>query len=351
MATTLRDIAARVGTSEATVSLVLNGRQYHRVSQAMRERIEEVARELNYRPNRQAQLLAGGKTKTVALLVNRLLNQFFAEYLSVMESRLSDEGYHAVPFETLSQADRAEDLLGMIDQRLCDAIIALEYTGDPEKSRKRGADFPLTLRVEEFGHKADPSGKANTVFVDYAPATRRLFETFREAGATRIGLLTDTRHDVNLPPLQRSARAESQLAMITELGLFRDPTQCVSLSQESDLSEWALAAETLLTREPGIDCLLIHNATVTPAVLHQLEMMGRKVGRDIAVATYDDPISAKWLGGGLTVVREPIEDVAASLVRTTLDRIEERRTEQGDGTAEVRHEAELVTRASSNLSR
>jgi len=46
MATTLRDIAARVGTSEATVSLVLNGRQYHRVSKAMRERIERVAREL-----------------------------------------------------------------------------------------------------------------------------------------------------------------------------------------------------------------------------------------------------------------------------------------------------------------
>jgi DNA-binding LacI/PurR family transcriptional regulator len=42
--------------------------------------------------------------------------------------------------------------------------------------------------------------------------------------------------------------------------------------------------------------------------------MGRRVGEDIAVATYDDPISARWLGGGLTVVREPIAAVADSLV-------------------------------------
>lgn len=346
MATTLRDIAARVGTSEATVSLVLNGRQFHRVSKQMRERIERVARELNYRPNRQAQLLAGGKTKTVALLVNRLLNQFFAEYLSVIESKLSGEGFHCVPFETLSRADRAEELLGMIDQRLCDAIIALEYTGDPEKPRTRGKVFPLTVRVEEFGHKADPAENAGTVFVDYEPATRHLFETLKSSGATRIGLLTDTRHDVNLPPTQRSARAASHAAMLADLGLYREPTQCVSLSQESPLEEWARATQRLLTQEPEIDCLLVHNATVTPAVLYQLSVMGRRVGDDIALATYDDPVSAKWLGNGLTVVREPIDAVAESLVQTTMHRINESAVDR-----EARHEAELVVRGSSRLAR
>jgi DNA-binding LacI/PurR family transcriptional regulator len=346
MATTLRDIAARVGTSEATVSLVLNGRQYHRVSKAMRERIERVARELDYRPNRQAQLLAGGRTMTVALLVNRLLNQFFAEYLSVIESKLSARAFHAVPFETLSRADRAEELLGMIDQRLCDAIIALEYTGDPEKARERREGFPLVVRAEQFGRRADSTGAAGTVFVDYEPATRHLFETLRGSGARRIGLLSDTRHDLNLPGPQRSARAESQRQILTDLGLFSDPSQCVSLSQESDLGAWARATEALLTRDPAIDCLLVHNATVTPAVLHQIAALGRRVGEDIALATYDDPISAKWLGSGLTVVREPIETVAEALVQKTLDRI--------DGNAEstdARLEAELVVRGSSRLSR
>jgi len=346
MPTTLRDIAERVGTSEATVSLVLNGRQFHRVSQKMRERIEEVARELNYRPNRQAQLLAGGKTKTVAVLVNRLLNQFFAEYLSVLESELSKNGYHAVPFETLSQPDRAEKLLGMIDQRLCDAIIALEYTGNPERSTSRGSKFPLTVRVEVFGEHADPAGTAGAVHVDYKPATDRLFHVFHEAGARCVGLLTDTRHDLNLPPVQRSARAKCQAETLAELGLLSSPTQCVSLSQESPLSAWAHATEELFKQHPEIDCLLVHNATVIPAVLHQLSVMGRTPGRDLAVATYDDPISARWLGGGLTVVREPITDVASTLVSQTLERLGVSQPQ-----ASGRHEAELVVRPSSSLVR
>jgi LacI family transcriptional regulator len=346
MPTTLRDIAVRVGASEATVSLVLNGRQYHRVSQGMRDRIEQVANELNYRPNRQAQLLAGGKTNTVAVLVNRLLNQFFAEYLSVLESDLSAHGLHVVPFETLSRANRAESLLGMIDQRLCDAIIALEYTGDPSQSASRGEDFPLTVRVEEFGKEADPVGQAGVVRIDYKPASDRLFEVFREAGAQKIGLLTDTRHDVTLPPAQRSARAKAHVAMMRSQRFAFEPTQCVSLSQESDLVDWAQATERLLRAEPEIDALLVHNATVIPAVLHQISVMGRRVGEDLAVATYDDPISARWLSGGLTVVREPIAAVAHSLVEATLVRVR-----NGAEPSRTRHEAELIVRASTNLRR
>jgi DNA-binding LacI/PurR family transcriptional regulator len=234
----------------------------------------------------------------------------------------------------------------MIDQRLCDGIIALEYTGDPEKRRDRSAAFPLVVRVEEFGHRAEPTAGAGSVFVDYEPATRNLFETFKSIGASRIGMLTDLRHDVTLPEAERSARGQSQRGMLTGLGLFHRPTQCVSLSQESDLSEWAYATEKLLTDEPEIDCLLIHNATVTPAVLYQLAQMGRRVGDDIAVATYDDPISARWLGGGLTVVREPIPAVAESLVRTVLDRVAGKTASDG-----TRLEAELVVRGSTRLVR
>lgn len=346
MATTLRDIAAVVGTSEATVSLVLNGRQYHRVSAAMRERIERVARELNYRPNRQAQLLAGGKSKTIALLVNRLLNQFFAEYLSAVESRLSDRGYHAVPFETMSQPERAEQILGMIDQRLCDGVVALEYTGDPSATREQDEIFPVVVRTETFGAAGEAESGSGSVFVDYEPATRRLFETFRSIGARRIGMLTDLRHDLNLDPSERSPRGEAQLRMLSELGLFSGPSQCVARSQEADLSEWAHATRKLLEQEPAIDCLLIHNATVTPAVLYQLAACGRRIGEDIAVATYDDPISARWIGGGLTVIREPIPAVADSLVTAVLDRIDGHTRSDG-----ARHEAELVIRGSSTLVR
>jgi DNA-binding LacI/PurR family transcriptional regulator len=67
----LEDVAARVGISRSEVSRVLNGRVRagKGVGAATRERILQVAREMNYRPNRAAQNLARGRTDTVALMM------------------------------------------------------------------------------------------------------------------------------------------------------------------------------------------------------------------------------------------------------------------------------------------
>jgi DNA-binding LacI/PurR family transcriptional regulator len=119
------------------------------------------------------------------VLVNRLLNQFFAEYLSAVESKLSAlTGYHVVPFETLSRADRAEELLGMIDQRLCDAIIALEYTGDPEKSASTVARPSRSSSASRSSAPRRSVGRPG-VFVDYEPASAEPLRGVREAGARR----------------------------------------------------------------------------------------------------------------------------------------------------------------------
>ncbi|USN99534.1 MAG: LacI family DNA-binding transcriptional regulator [Phycisphaeraceae bacterium] len=344
MAATLKDIAAIVGISEPAVSLVLNGRQYHRVSKAMRARIEEVARELDYRPNRQAQLLAGKRTNTVALLVNSLLNQFFAEYLSAVEVELRDASFHTIPFETHSDPKRAEDILGMVDQRICDAVIAIEYTTDPSLAAGRKPDFPLVTRSESLGERHDPATVNVAVWVEYEPAIRHLFMHFKRVGARRIGLLLDSRNDLTRPETERSPRAVAYEKILTSLGLYSGGSQCQSLSQEAELADWAKATEALLTREPEIDCVLVHNALVAPAVLHQLAVMGRRVGRDIAVATYDDTVTTPWLVGGLTVVCEPIPEVSKALVEATLAII------KGDDVPErAPIEAKLIARASSNL--
>ena len=67
----LEDVAARIGVSRSEVSRVINGRirEGKGVGPAMRQRILDVAREMNYRPNRAAQSLARGRTDTVALMM------------------------------------------------------------------------------------------------------------------------------------------------------------------------------------------------------------------------------------------------------------------------------------------
>ena len=65
---TLADVAEQAGVSPTAVSLVLNNRPGSRLSPDTADRIRQVADELGYRPNRAAQSLRLGKTRTIGLL-------------------------------------------------------------------------------------------------------------------------------------------------------------------------------------------------------------------------------------------------------------------------------------------
>src|SRR5438046_7495207 len=72
---TVKDIAAAVGVSVATVSNVLNDRP--NVGRANRQKVLRVAKQLAYRPNRAAQAMRTGRTRAIGLVLPDLTNPFF----------------------------------------------------------------------------------------------------------------------------------------------------------------------------------------------------------------------------------------------------------------------------------
>src|SRR5438132_235757 len=72
---TLKDIAAALGVSVATVSNVFNGRP--NVGCATRQKILRVAKQMEYRPNRAAQAMRTGRTRAIGLVLPDLTNPFF----------------------------------------------------------------------------------------------------------------------------------------------------------------------------------------------------------------------------------------------------------------------------------
>ena len=64
---TIIDIAKRAGVSFKTVSRVLN--EAPTVAEALRHKVEEAMRELDYKPNRAASLLRGGKAHSLGLII------------------------------------------------------------------------------------------------------------------------------------------------------------------------------------------------------------------------------------------------------------------------------------------
>ncbi len=331
MPVTLRDISQIAQTSEATVSLVLNGKKYGRVSSATRRRIEKIAQDMGYEPNHQAQRLATGKAMAIGLLLNDLSNPFFANYASLLQARLSAKGYHGLPFETHGEIDREAEMIRMVDRSFCDAVVLLTHvfhrnTGLGE--RLPIGRIPAVVRFEHYSGIIEPDHPYCAVNVNYATGIAALIDHLADTGRQTLGMVV---HRIgNHPwsePRHMTDRARCIGREVERVGLRSDAGYVAVGSETEPLQSWYELTRQLLTDRPEIDALLVHNAQTAAPSLAAAQDAGRTVGRDLALATYDDPDYGEWLGPGLTVVREPAERIADALAERIVALINGQRPE------------------------
>jgi LacI family transcriptional regulator len=319
MTATLKDISVRAQTSEATVSLVLNGRHFNRVSLKTREKIESIARELGYVPRRAAQILATGKTHNIGVILNDLSNPFFGLYASLIQQRLWDNGYTSLPMETGACKDRERQLLAWLPQKSVDGIIALESLwghNDAYLNVQKAA--PFVLRHQDNGRLR--VGYSH-VSVDYHTGVEQLAQHLKQQGWDQVGLLIQTQqlsHDEHQPIHPRTQMLESAMR---EHGLNCPQPWWYAADESKSMEHWYEQTIAMLKTHPQINALIVHNAIAAPAVYAGVEAVGRSVGKDLAIATFDDNAFTPWLRPGVTVVHEPMQEIADQLVDLLLMRI------------------------------
>ena len=90
----MKDIAKDLNVSVVTVSKVL--RNHSDISPAMKQRVLQRMKELNYQPNWTARSLVTGKTFMIGLIVPDLVHPFFAEVAKGLSKVIREKGYSLV---------------------------------------------------------------------------------------------------------------------------------------------------------------------------------------------------------------------------------------------------------------
>ena len=75
------DVAKKAGVSRTTVSLVLNNVPGINIRDDTRQRVRQVAKELNYHPDSRGRKLASGRSNTIGLVLRQSHEQVFADAL------------------------------------------------------------------------------------------------------------------------------------------------------------------------------------------------------------------------------------------------------------------------------
>ncbi len=183
--TRLEDIALRVGVSRSEVSRVLNGRirEGRSVGRAKQEMIWQVAREMNYQPNRAAQSLARGKTDSVALLLKldsrRELFPHYHEIVGALTYTLNEWGLNLMLVQ--SDDDQTPTLERLARARPCDAVILTDMqVDDPRPDLLERMDLPFMIRGSA------PRPGLTAVGMDNAAVGYKAIEFLKRLGHRRI---------------------------------------------------------------------------------------------------------------------------------------------------------------------
>lgn len=143
---TIKDVAAKAGTSSCTVSYVLSGKKGRYITPEMRKRVEDAVKELNYVKSRNAASLKGASTKLIAIVVPQFDNQFFTRVVSFAESVLVENGYDIIIFNTADDHEREMDILNRALQlRVSGVIITPTDKGDEALAYLDSVDLPYVV--------------------------------------------------------------------------------------------------------------------------------------------------------------------------------------------------------------
>lgn len=122
---TLRDVAAEVGVSASTVSLVLNDQDRGRVRPDLADQVRAAAERLGYEPNLLAKSLQSRKTHTIGVISESVASsQFSSEMLAGAQDAARAAGYMLVLVDIGADGpEKADEVIRMLVRRDVEGII------------------------------------------------------------------------------------------------------------------------------------------------------------------------------------------------------------------------------------
>lgn len=312
---TIYDIAERAEVSTATVSRVLNGSA--RVSSETRERVEDAARALDYRPHVTAKSLARQKTDTLAVVIPVMANDFYVNVLRGMQEALDQSAteFDLIAFAA-SNPQQASNQIDRASQRgRSEGLLLLSMTPSQEGAeRLMKGDLPVVLVDAE--HSEFDSVSMDNVLGGYL-ATQHLIDE----GFGRIGHIT-------VPPSESVAaaqRLEGYKKALREAGRSVEDALIVERGEppyEFREETGKEAMGVLLDRSRPPDAVFAVSDTLALGALEAAQERGVAIPDEVGLIGFDDIRVSRYIG--LSTLSQPMRELGKRAVEKLLRRLQDR---------------------------
>ena len=326
---TIKTIARDLKVSHMTVSRALSGSPH--VKEETRKLVQLRAAELGYVKNAAATAIRGDGVGIVGLHLPTLANEFYARFADTLAKLLDSAGLQLIIHLTADKLEQERQSLLKLREVQAAAVVMVPTPGSDTGKNRHTEEMQVIqlIRTEKSDHNS------YMALVDDRQAIIEAVRRLAAAGHRKIGYLGGA-----TILSSGSERLSAFISGLHEAGV-EPQAELISTGIPSFAMGYAGASD--LVKRDGATALICGGFEVSNGALNGLLEKNLRIPAQVAFVGYGDPSYYRWLEGGISTIKIPVERLASE----TAELIQAGTREQYRGKRKRTVRAEFVERRSS----
>jgi LacI family transcriptional regulator len=308
--TSLKDLASELGVSIATVSRAL--RNSPEIGREMQQRVKDLAKKLNYRPNPFAQSLRKEAPKVIGVVVPNLVTHYYAAVLDGIEDEARRAGYSVI---SANSHENFED-----ERQAIDNFIGLHVEGIIACLAQTTTDYSHFEEISDMGIPLVFFGRTcltdrfSCVTANGDEAAQMATQHLIDTGSRRIAFIGGPNH---LDMVRRRKHGYLEALRENKMDIDRDLVVCDKIDYEVALH----AVEKLLDGPNRPDAILAFNDIITFAAFTAIKNKGLNIPGDVALIGFTDDVHAAYVTPRMSAIEDQSREMGITACQLLLKSI------------------------------
>ena len=308
--TSLKDLARELGVSIATVSRAL--RNSPEIGKEMQEKVKDLAKRMNYRPNPFAQSLRKEAPHVIGVVVPNLVTHYYAAVLDGIEAEARRAGYSVISANTHEDSDAEVRAIDNFISLHVEGIIAcLSQNTTDYKHFEEIADMGIPLVF--FGRTCLPE-KFSSVTANGDEAAQEATQHLVDTGSRRIAFIGGPNH---LDMVRRRKHGYLEALRDNRIPIERELVVCDRIDFDTALQNTL----RLLQRDDRPDAIVAFNDIILFAAFNAIKQQGLRIPEDVALIGFTDDAHARYTTPCLSAIEDQSHKMGQTACRLLLSAI------------------------------
>jgi LacI family transcriptional regulator len=291
--TSLKDLAKELGVSIATVSRALRGSS--EIGQEMQQRVKDLAKRMNYRPNPFAQSLRKEAPKIIGVVVPNLVTHYYAAVLDGIEDEARREGYSVICANSHEHVEDECQAVEMFISMHVEGIIACLAQNTVDYSHfEEISDMGIPL---VFFGRTCLSDRFSSVTANGDEAAQMATQHLIDTGSRHIAFIGGPNH---LDMVRRRKHGYLEALRENHIDIDRNLVVCDKIDYDIALQ----SVERLLSLHNPPDAILAFNDIITFAAFAAIKNKGLRIPADVALIGFTDDRHAAYVTPRMSAIED-----------------------------------------------